>query len=402
MEIMKEDQSVNESDDDNEYDREYGRGYDRKNNNEYENKGDRDNVSEYSPKKRIERKRKKKKYKSIKIIGMTILGLLLIIAIMFGTKIGRKVFLYPPASNFVYKNMDNDDVIKDFDEKGSSHSGKVRHEDYITNYLIFGIEEIGGARNTDSMMIASINTKDDTLKLTSLLRDSYVEIPGYKSNKLNSAYAKGGARLLVDTIELNYKIRIDGYASVGFKSFEKIVDLLGGVTIELGKEEAKYLNKTNYISKKANRNVKAGVNKLNGNQLMGYCRVRKVKTLGGANNDYGRIVRQQRALKAIFDSYKAPRNVVKILPNTKKILSYVTTNLTRKQIEKAMEDVVENKMTSLDTFRIPVDGAFESPRRHNGIGYPILIDWDKNRVELYKFIYNDSEKEAVEALATLK
>lgn len=98
---------------------------------------------------------------------------------------------------------------------------------------------------------------------------------------------------MVDTIEKNYKVQIDGYVSVDFKSFEKIVDLLGGVTIELGKEEAQYLNKTNYISQKKNRNVKKGVNHLNGNQVMGYVRVRKVKTLGGVNNDYGRIVRDE-------------------------------------------------------------------------------------------------------------
>ena len=95
-----------------------------------------------------------------------------------------------------------------------------------------------------------LKRKDKTLKLTSLLRDSYVEIPGYKANKLNSAYSKGGVDLLIETIEKNYKIHIDGYASVNFEAFEKLVDMLGGVTIELGKEEAAYLNKTNYISKK--------------------------------------------------------------------------------------------------------------------------------------------------------
>jgi len=214
----------------------------------------------------------------------------------------------------------------------------------------------------------------------------------------NSAYARGGARLLVDTIEKNYKVQIDGYVSVDFKSFEKIVDLLGGVTIELGKEEARYLNKTNYISQKKNRNVKKGVNHLNGNQVMGYVRVRKVKTLGGVNNDYGRIVRQQRALKAIFDSYKSPKNLFKILSVTKESLGYVTTNLTQDQIEKAMADVVENKITTLDTFRIPADGAFDAPKKYNGITYPIVLDWDKNRVELYKFIFDDTEKEAVAAL----
>ena len=339
---------------------------------------------------------RKKKHKALKVIGITLLSLIAILALILGTRPGRNI-LYKSASSFVFNNMNNE--TNDGEESGNiDHSQNARQEDYVTNYLIFGIEEFGGARNTDSMMIASINTKDDTLKLTSLLRDSYVDIPGYKANKLNSAYARGGANLLMATIEQNYKIQLDGYASVDFKSFEKIVDLVGGVTIELGKEEADYLNSTNYISKKKNRNVKAGINHLNGNQVMGYVRVRKVKTLGGINNDYGRIVRQQRALKAIFDSFKSPKNMFKLLPITKKSLGYVTTNLTQNQIEKAMADVVENRMTSLDTFRIPVDGEFDAPKRYNGITYPIVLDWDTNRIELYKFIYHDTEKEAMAAL----
>jgi LCP family protein required for cell wall assembly len=349
------------------------------------------------PKKKLP-PRKKKNHKALKIAGIMAFILLILIVLIIGTKPGRSI-IYKSVSTFAFQNMNNEEIIKEYDEAGGTeHADGARHEDYVTNYLIFGIEEFGGARNTDSMMIASINTKDDTLKLTSVLRDSYVDIQGYKANKLNSAYARGGARLLVDTIEKNYKVQIDGYVSVDFKSFEKIVDLLGGVTIELGKEEAQYLNKTNYISQKKNRNVKKGVNHLNGNQVMGYVRVRKVKTLGGVNNDYGRIVRQQRALKAIFDSYKSPKNLFKILSVTKESLGYVTTNLTQDQIEKAMADMVENKITTLDTFRIPVDGAFDAPKKYNGITYPIVLDWNKNRVELYKFIFDDTEKEAAAAL----
>ena len=345
---------------------------------------------------------KKKKHTLLKVIGLMASILLVILVLVVGTKRGRRM-IYQGAGNFIYNSVNNEDVIKEYEEKDKKNpnTAAMRQEDYVTNYLIFGIEEFGGARNTDSMMIASLNTKDNTIKLTSLLRDSYVEIPGYKNNKLNSAYARGGAKLLIDTIELNYKIKIDGYASVNFKSFEKIVDRVGGVTIELGKEEAEYLNKTNYISKKKYRNVKPGVNKLNGNQLMGYCRVRKVKTLGGVNDDYGRVLRQQRALKAIFESY-ITTNVFKLPGITKECLNDINTNVTEKQIADAMEAVVENRMKTIDTLRIPVDGAFESPKRYNGIGYPILLDWDVNRVELFKFIYGDTEAEAKEALATLK
>ncbi len=347
------------------------------------------------------KKTKRKKYRALKTVAVIIALLLVCMGFMLGTKTGRRI-IYRAAGNFVYNNTDKAEEDEEEEASVIQHVPGTRHEDYVTNYLIFGIEEFGGAKNTDSMMIATINTKDNTVKLTSLLRDSYVEIPGYKSNKLNAAYSRGGATLLIQTIETNYKIQIDGYASVDFKSFENIVDMLGGVTIELGKEEAAYLNKTNYISKKANRNVHAGVNQLNGNQAKGYCRVRKVKTLGGANNDYGRIVRQQRVLKAMFDSYVAPRNMLQLLPITKQGLGYVKTNLSQKQIEKAMEAVVENKVTKMETFRIPVDGAFDAPRRYNGIGYPLVLNWEKNRVELFKFIFGDTQEEAEAKLASLK
>ena len=349
--------------------------------------------------------KKKKKHTGLKIVGILFAILLVLVGFVIGTKPGRSM-IYKAASSFVFSNVSKEDPHKgDSDKAEQTEDTKtntsVREEKYITNYLIFGIEEFGGARNTDTMMIATIDTKKDTIKLTSLLRDSYVEIPGYKANKLNSAYGKGGVKLLMETIELNYRIKLDGYVSVDFQSFEDIVDLLGGVDIELGEKEAKYLNTTNYISKKSNRNVKAGMNHLNGNQVMGYCRVRKVETLGGISSDYGRVVRQQRALKAIFDSYKS-QSIFKLLPIAKECLGYVNTNLSQKQIEEAMSAVVENKIRTLETFRVPVDGAFDAPKKHNGIGYPLLLDWDKNRTELYQFIFNDSESEAQEELGKLK
>lgn len=365
-------------------------------------------IMEEDKKPRIDRsykknKGKKKKHWFLKYTGITLLVIMTMLILAVFTKPGRSI-LYKTASKFVYSNVQNSKPQEKDKEVFSNRepSKNVIKEDYVYNYLIFGIEEIKGAKNTDAMMIGSINMKDRTLKLTSLLRDSYVEIPGYKANKLNSAYSKGGVDLLIETIEKNYKIHIDGYASVNFEAFEKIVDLLGGVTIELGKEEAEYLNRTNYISKKSNRNVKPGVNKLNGNQVMGYVRVRKVKTLGGANFDYGRVVRQQRALKAMFDSLMSTKNLIKIIPISMEALSYVTTDLNEKQIEKMMEAVVENKMTTLETFRIPVDGAFEAPKKYNGIGYPIILDWDTNLVEMHKFIFGYTEEEARAALDKVK
>ncbi len=123
---------------------------------------------------------KKKKHRFLKRMG-TVAGILLIaILIVFGTKPGRSM-VYKFASQFLYNYMNKDlDNGKAKDDLVIDDNPHLRKEDYVTNYLIFGIEKIGGANNTDTIMIATINTKNNTLKLTSLLRDSYVDIPGHR------------------------------------------------------------------------------------------------------------------------------------------------------------------------------------------------------------------------------
>jgi LCP family protein required for cell wall assembly len=220
------------------------------------------------------------------------------------------------------------------------------------------------------------------------MRDSYVKVSDWKSTKLNAAYAKGGAKLLIDTIETNYEIHIEGYASVNFDSFEAIVNSIGKVTIELGKKEAKYLNWANYISNPEYRNVKPGINQLNGNQVLGYCRVRKVETLGGVNNDYGRTLRQRRALSAIFDKVKT-LNIFDMFTTANDCMGYVNTSLTSTQIRDIIELVAEEDISKIDTLRLPVDGMFNDPKSYEGTTYPLVYDWEDNIDELHKFIYGE-------------
>ncbi len=330
----------------------------------------------------LNRKRKSNKVLKRCLTASIVIGSLFLL--IFGTRFGRGL-LYRMASGYIYGALVHDKKVTDV-MNPNNNVIVGRQEEGVINILLFGIEEIEGARNTDSMMIASINSNKKTVKLVSLMRDTYVSIPGWKSTKLNAAYAKGGAALLIKTIEENYKLHIDAYASVNFESFEKIVDSIGGVTVELGKEEAKYLRRTNYISNPEYRTVKSGVNTLNGNQLLGYCRVRKVKTLGGANNDYGRTVRQRRAINAIFDKVKS-QNIFKTARQANKWMGYVTTNISKAQIEDMISTVMENRINTIDTLRLPVDGMFNDPKSYQGVTYPLVLDWDKNIDELYRFLY---------------
>lgn len=344
---------------------------------------------------------KKKKYKGLKITGIVLLCLILIVGFFVGTKPGRKI-IYNIAGNYFYNQLDNDNGSDLNADNGSllingeekEDDPDKRHEDYVTNFLLVGIEQIQGGNRTDSMMIASINTLDNSIKLTSLMRDTYVQIPGYSNNKLNAAYAKGGIDLLLDTIELNYKIRIDGYATVNFESFEKVIDRLGGVEIELGEAEASYLRTTNYISNPSYRSsIHAGWNTLNGNQALGYCRVRKVATLGGANSDFGRTLRQRRVLNALFEKYKS-KNVFELISIMNECLSYVTTDLTSTQISAVIEAVIENGITTIDNARIPTDELYTAERYD--VGAVLVPDWDANIEFLYQFIFLDQPETETE------
>lgn len=269
-------------------------------------------------------------------------------------------------------------------------SMEPRQEEYVYNILLIGVEalpQFGGSRS-DTMILISINEKTKKIYMTSLMRDMYVQIPGYVDNKLNAAYNSGGAQLLIDTIELNLQVKIDGYVKVGFESFEWIVDRLGGVEITLTAQEAAYLRKTNYISNPDYRNVVAGTQKMNGNQVLGYCRVRYVPTANGTYSDFGRTERQRSVLNKIFEKYKK-EDIFDLISIFNDCLPRVTTDISKGDMEKLMEMVVENRILTLQSMRIPVAGSFTDAKV--GKSEVIRVDWEKNIEKLHGTIFATEE-----------
>lgn len=361
------------------------------------------------------KKDNKSNLKKTFVVVMAVLGVILIGAIWtVGTKSGRKI-LYRLAGGYIHDVIDNEveesiggNIVKNptegntveplpdsdiIDQPVEMLMPTARQEEYVTNILLFGLEEFDNAKNTDTIMMVSINSLDKTIKLTSILRDIYIETDTLKPRKLNSIYGSQGATGLIKVIEDKFLIKIDGYAYINFQSFESIVDYLGGISIELGEEEASYLNRTNYISNKSNRNVTPGWFTMNGNQALGYCRIRKVVTIGGANDDYGRTLRQRRVLEAIFNRYKS-KNIFDLIKITNYCLQHVKTNLTAEQIEDLLETVVENKITQIKTTRIPANNTYEALDYYNGVDDPLVIDFYANTVDLYEFIFLDTEADA--------
>ena len=127
--------------------------------------------------------------------------------------------------------------------------------------------------------------------------------------------------------------------------------------------------------------------------MLGYCRIRLVETIGGANDDYGRTLRQRKIVRAVFNKYKS-KGLLDLIRISNNILGHVKTNVTQQQIEKTLENVIENKITNMETMRLPVNGAYEAPTKYQGVGYPLVYDWDENVIQLYQFIYLDTREEA--------
>lgn len=347
-----------------------------------------------------------------RVTMISVASVAVLLCLLIGTKTGRS-FVIGMLVGYVDDNIGREDDItpapvtgepnnevplptqsvEDNEQPGSQGQLTVptiepRQEDYVYNILLIGIEalpQFGGERS-DTMIIISVNSKDKKIYMTSLMRDMYVQIPGYSDNRLNSAYGSGGPQLLIDTIEQNFEVKIDGYVKVGFDSFEWIVDKLGGIEVTLTAEEAAYLNRTNYISKPEYRNVVAGTQLLNGNQVLGYCRVRYVPTANGTGSDFGRTERQRSMLTKLFNKYK-DTGILKLVSILNDCLPQVVTNISKKDMQELLESVVENRILSLESYRLPVSGGFTEERI--GGKDVLIVDKTKNKEALHTKIFGD-------------
>ncbi|MDF2538268.1 MAG: hypothetical protein K0S76_1289 [Herbinix sp.] len=299
--------------------------------------------------------------------------------------------------------LEEDDYESDHPEADLSqviwpdHPGDGRHEDGVYNILLLGEESIGSESSrgrTDVIIIATLNVNQKAVRLTSLLRDTLVQIPGYKENKLNSAYEKGGLELLYQTISMNFDIRLDGAVMVNFKNFEKIVDRLGGLELTLTSGEAKYLNKTNYISDKKNRTVVEGTQHMNGNQVLGYARIRKRATITGNNNDYGRTDRHRIVLNAIFEKYKT-KSKVELAGLMLGILPMITTDIDQKNFESMLNTFIQMGTMEIEQLRLPANGTFTDNIEVRGMDV-LIPDYEENVDILHNFVFGEDKVDTAE------
>ncbi|WP_313346674.1 LCP family protein [Sedimentibacter sp.] len=244
----------------------------------------------------------------------------------------------------------------------------------IINILLIGKDISSGEESSrsDSMIIATVNNKSNSIKLTSLMRDMYVEIPDYADNRINAAYAFGGMDLLTETVTENFHVGIDGCVEVDFAGFEKIIDKIGGVDIDLNIDEAYYLSSISGL------NLKSGTNNLTGETALKYVRIRYI-----GHDDYERTERQRKVLVAVFNKLK-DSNIKTLLDIADDILPLVTTNLTSTQILGLATNVILMGVSDIETYRLPADDAF-IPATVNDMSV-LVPDLQKNRELLKEYI----------------
>lgn len=281
-------------------------------------------------------------------------------------KINKKIIvillliIFIPAGilTFIIKENHKKEQI----EKKEKKQEALKNEKSM-NVALFGLDRRSKEEKSraDSIMVANINFETKTINLVSILRDTLVDIKGHGKDKLNHSYAYGGPELSMETINSNFDLDINKYVSVDFFSLAKVIDIIGGVDIDLKDYEANQinqnLNEINNIEKlpaETDYIQGSGLKTLNGRQAVAYCRIRKV-----GNGDYERTQRQRNVLKAILAKYEK-LDSGKRFEVSMEMISQVTTNIPINDIKELQSKILNDKDFTINQHMIPFEGSFET------------------------------------------
>ena len=237
----------------------------------------------------------------------------------------------------------------------------------VVNILLVGRDaDAGNGTRSDTMLLCSFNKRDDTITLTSFLRDLYVKIPGHHKDRINAAYAFGGIELLDETLLENFGVEVDGNVEVDFSDFQEIIDLMGGVTMELTAAEARVIN--DHVRDKE---VSEGTHLLDGRQALAYVRNRK-----DVDGDFSRTNRQRKLLRAMAQAYKS-KKLTQMLGLMEDILPMISTDISAIELTNyALTLFPMLNSAQIKTQSIPVEDGF---RYANVDGKAVLLpDMEKN------------------------
>ncbi len=269
--------------------------------------------------------------------------------------------------------------------------------DGVVNILVVGQDtrQDGKRARSDSMIVLSVNKNTNQITMVSLMRDLYVQIPGYRANKLNSAYALGGFELLDETISTNFGIVLDYNVEVNFSGFKDIVDTIGGIDMDLNEAEAEYMNSAKFVSDmgvQLDRTFSAGANHLDGQQALCYARIRHV-----GNSDWERTDRQRRVMQAVYQQVRQ-ESWTKLLAVYSNVADDLTTDMTNTQIVSIAFSGYSMGLDSMNSYRIPGDSMYTNEKL-NGMDILVPKDWDAIRSLLKEYLYSEDGGASADAAA---
>ena len=269
------------------------------------------------------------------------------------------------------------------------------------NIALFGVDardkSLGKGNRSDTIIIASINQDTGDVRLCSVFRDTYLNLGNDSYNKCNAAYAKGGPEQAINMLNMNLDLNITDYVTVGFTGLAKIIDALGGVTIDVKESEIVHLNnyQISMVGKSDdNENFYAtegkdytavknpGPQRLNGLQATAYCRIRYV------GNDFVRAERQRNVINECLGVAKQA-SVGELASAYDGVKDYISTSLDSDEIVALLGSVGKYNIVASDGF------PFESNRDTGRVGSKgscvIPVNLEENVVLLHEFLFDDEE-----------
>lgn len=306
------------------------------------------------------RKKRKKKPLAFKIIMSLLVILLVLITIGLSS---------------VYSMLGKIDTVKIHSENlGINHDeiSTYQNIENIKNIALFGIDSNDDSTGrSDAVLILTIDNNNNKLKLTSIMRDSYVNIPNHGMDKLNHAYAFGGPELAIQTLNNNFGLNIEDFVSVNFSSLPQIINLLGGVQINITEEEVNHIPTINA----------PGLYNLTGEEALYYSMIRYAS--GG---DYVRTDRQRTVLNCLFS--KLSQVPISSYPQIlSEILPYIKTSMSSTEILSLSSKATSVISNGLIQSRFPKDDSSESSMI-DGIYY-LTFNIEDTKKQIMDYIYND-------------
>lgn len=267
----------------------------------------------------------------------------------------------------------------------------------ITNIALFGIDARPGEEvsRSDSIMILTVDNTRGKIKLTSVMRDSLVDVDGTE-NKINHAYTLG-PKQAIRTLNETFDLDITEYATVNFNQMCDIIDAVGGVNLTVYDHEIKETNRVIHEYCVEQRGIpnfedyyitEDGYQWLNGVQAISYARIRK----NGTGDDWQRVNRQALVLKCLFEQVKG-LSIGKLADLAAEVLPNVKTSLKLSELTSLMTGMLRHGTPIVEHFRLPVDGFWE----YSSDGAYILFDTEIAAEQLHRYIYDDELPEAQDA-----